>query len=88
MFTHTCTHVYTHTHIHSQRVGSLSDPQTLRAVQRDLETALRLATKDEDGRTLRCSGVDPKQQRLFVMCYCHHQLARIAHQTKDLAAAK
>jgi len=66
-------------------MGSLADTKQ---IEKDLATAIRLAGSDEDGRTLKCPGVDPKQQRLFVMCWSHHQLARLAHKARDLPRAK
>ncbi|KAF5830830.1 hypothetical protein DUNSADRAFT_13978 [Dunaliella salina] len=67
------------------RLGAVADEKL---IQKDLETAIQMAEADEDGRTLSCPGVDPKQQRLFVLTWCHHQLGCLARKAMNLPRAK
>jgi len=69
----------------SQRFGAMADQA---AIARDLEKAIQLARADEDGRTLTCGGIDCKQQRLFVLAWCHHQRACMAMDAADQPRAR
>ncbi len=67
-----------------QRFGHLASKQELVA---DFEQAIRLAEDDDSGKRLRCDGVDPKQQRAFLIAYCAHQLGGLQHRLKETDAA-
>ncbi len=53
----------------------------------DLQRAIRLAEEDEGGKRLRCQGLDPKQQRAFLISQCAHRLGGLQQRGKELDAA-
>jgi hypothetical protein len=67
-----------------QRFGHLANRT---ALMQDFQTAIELGESDTSGRLLRCEGVDPKEQRSFLLAYCYHQLGSLQHRNKDLEAA-
>jgi hypothetical protein len=67
-----------------QRFGHLANRT---ALMQDFQTAIDLAEGDVSGRLLRCEGVDPKEQRSFLLAYCYHQLGSLQHRSKELEAA-
>ncbi|KAJ9509739.1 hypothetical protein QJQ45_011263 [Haematococcus lacustris] len=53
----------------------------------DFKQAIDLAEKDVAGKQLNCEGLDPKEQRNYLLAFCHHQLGSLQHRNKELDAA-
>lgn len=68
-----------------QRFGAKADRDKLVA---DFKKAIKLAEADKEGvNLLKIEGVEPKEQRDFLLAYCHHQLGSLLHRAKDIEGA-
>ncbi|KAL6765923.1 hypothetical protein V8C86DRAFT_2451898 [Haematococcus lacustris] len=67
-----------------QRFGHLANRLEL---INDFKQAIDLAEKDVAGKQLNCEGLDPKEQRNYLLAFCHHQLGSLQHRNKELDAA-
>lgn len=66
------------------RFGALADRE---ALVKDYTKAIQLLEEDEDGKNLNTYGVDPKQQRKYLLAFCHYQMGGLMHRMKDFPSA-